>query len=203
MKLKTAFVPVCLADLKENGWDELDVILLTGDSYVDHPSFGVALLSRFLIEHDFKVGIISQPQTDVDYQILGRPKLFFGITSGNMDSMVNHYTAQKKIRSEDAFSPNNKTGLRPDRAVQIYTQKVKQLFKNVCVVIGGVEASMRRIPHYDFWSDKVKNSILIDSKANILVYGNGERQILEIAKRLKENKSFYFLRASKVLSSIS
>ena len=177
-----------MQDVKELGWDELDVILISGDAYIDHAAFGVALLGRYLVHKGFRVGIIAQPQTDNDYLALGRPLLFFGISSGNVDSMVNHYTAQKKIRSEDDFSPNNKAGLRPDRAVLAYTQKVKQLFKGVITVIGGVEASLRRIPHYDFWSDKIKNSLLVDSKASILVYGNAERQILEIAERLKQSR---------------
>jgi len=139
-----------------------DIILITGDAYIDHPAFGVAIINRFLQSHGYKVGIISQPQTDSDYQILGRPNLFFGISSGNVDSMVNHYTAQRKIRTDDDYSPNNEAGFRPDRAILIYTQKVKQFFKDVVVVLGGVEASTRRIPHYDFISDKVRGSILID-----------------------------------------
>lgn len=183
----TKFVPISLDEVKENGWDSLDIIIVTGDAYVDHPSFAAAILARFLISKGYKTGIIDQPVSDKDYQKLGKPNLFFGITSGNMDSMVNHYTAQKKIRSEDAYSPNSVTGLRPDRAILVYTQKIKQFFKNVPVVIGGIEASMRRIPHYDFWSDKVRNSILFDSKADILVYGNGERQILQIAEVLTQN----------------
>ena len=164
-----------------------DIILITGDADIDHPAFGVPLLARFLSDKGFKVGIIAQPQTEEDYKSLGRPNYFFGISSGNVDSMVNHYTAQRKIRSEDAFTPNREFGKRPDKAVLVYTQKVKQFFKNITVVIGGVEASMRRIPHYDFISDKVKNSIIIDSKADILVYGNGERQILELAEMFKMN----------------
>ena len=200
IQLKTDFLPVCMRDVKANGWEELDIILITGDAYIDHPAFGAALLGRYLIKKGFRVGVIAQPQKDEDYRALGRPKLFFGISSGNVDSMVNHYTAQRKIRSEDDFSPNSKAGLRPDRAVQIYTQKVKQFFKDIVVVIGGVEASMRRIPHYDFWSDKVKNSVLIDSKASILVYGNGERQILEIGERLRGSKLLEGIRGTCILS---
>jgi len=189
MKLQSAFVPVCQEDLTVNDWDCLDIILITGDAYIDHPSFGVPLLSRYLIHHGFKVGIIAQPRTEADFIALGRPRLFFGISAGNMDSMVCHYTAQRKLRSEDAFSPNNQPGFRPDRATLVYCQKVKQLYKNICVVLGGIEASMRRIPHYDFWGDKVRNSLLIESKASILVYGHGERQILEIAQRLSEKQT--------------
>ena len=189
MLLKTKYVPVCQNDMRDNGWDSVDIVLISGDAYIDHPAFGVSLLARFLIEKDFRVGIIAQPQKDEDFLALGRPKLFFGISSGNVDSMVSHYTAQRKIRSNDDYSPNSKPGMRPDRAVLIYTQKVKQLYKDVIVVIGGVEASMRRIPHYDFMSDKIKNSILIDSKASILVYGNGESQLLEIAYRIQNKKN--------------
>ena len=189
MILKTKFVPVCMDDVKLNGWESIDIILITGDAYIDHSAFGVPLLARYLIDKGFKVGIISQPQKDEDYQVFGRPNLFFGISSGNVDSMVNHYTAQRKIRSDDDYSANNKTGLRPDRAIIIYTQKIKQFYKDVVTVIGGLEASLRRIPHYDFMTDKIRNSILIDSKASILVYGNGERQILEIANRLKNDET--------------
>ena len=202
MVLKSKFIPATKQEMIENGWNELDIILITGDAYVDHPAFGASILARYLFSFGYRVGIIDQPVSDEDYQIFGRPRLFFGITSGNMDSMVNHYTAQKKIRTEDAFTPNGKTGLRPDRAVLIYTQKVKQLFKNVFVVIGGVEASMRRIPHYDFWTDKVRNSILIDSKADILLYGNAEKQILEIAETLNKNEAIKQVNGSCVMSNV-
>ncbi|MCL2064777.1 MAG: YgiQ family radical SAM protein [Candidatus Cloacimonetes bacterium] len=194
MELKTKFIPINKQDLIENDWEAVDIILISGDAYIDHPAFGVPLLARYLVNKGFRVGIIAQPQKDEDYQVLGRPNLFFGISSGNVDSMVNHYTAQRKIRSEDDFSPNGKTGLRPDRAVLVYTQKVKQFFKDITVVIGGIESSMRRIPHYDFMSDKVRNSILIDSKATILVYGSGERQLLEIATNMKNKKDFEEIR---------
>ena len=182
------------------GWDEIDIILVTGDAYIDHPAFGVAILGRFLQSKGYRVGIIPQPEKDDDYQALGRPKLFFGVSSGNVDSMVCHYTAQKKIRSEDDFTPNNKAGVRPDRAVLVYTQKIKQLFKDIPVVIGGTEASNRRIPHYDYWSNKVKNSILIDSKATILVYGNGERQIEAIAYNIANSKPILDIRGTCVLA---
>ena len=194
------FLPLHQAEILQNGWTELDIILITGDAYVDHPAFGVALLGRYLVAKGFRVGLIAQPQNDNDYLRLGRPRLFFGISSGNVDSMVNHYTAQRKIRSEDDYSPNKQIGLRPDRAVSVYTQKVKQLFKGIPVVIGGLEASMRRIPHYDFWSDKVKNSLLIDTKANILVYGNGEKQILAIARRLQLQQTIDNILGTCILS---
>jgi uncharacterized radical SAM protein YgiQ len=188
------------AECSALGWDSLDIILVTGDAYIDHPAFGIALLARFLLSHGYRVGIIAQPVSDSDFQKLGRPKLFFGISAGNMDSMVNHYTAQKKLRSEDAYSPNGQTGLRPDRATLIYTQKVKQFMKGIPVVIGGVEASMRRIPHFDFWTDKIRNSYLIESKASILVYGNGERQILEIARRIAGGDNLYGIYGTCIMS---
>jgi uncharacterized radical SAM protein YgiQ len=166
--------------------EPFDIILISGDAYIDHPSFGPALIGRYLEAYGYSVGIIAQPVSDSDFTKLGRPRLFFGISSGNMDSMVNHFTAQKKIRSEDAYSPNGKTGLRPNRATIVYSHKIKSLFKNVPIVIGGIEASLRRIPHYDFWSDKVRNSILLDSKADILVYGQGEKTILEIAGNITD-----------------
>jgi uncharacterized radical SAM protein YgiQ len=199
--MKTNYIPLTQQEVQDNGWESLDVILVSGDAYVDHPSFAAAIIGRYLISQGYRVGIIDQPVTDDDYQRLGKPNLFFGISSGNMDSMVNHYTAQRKIRSEDAYSPNGQTGLRPDRAILVYTQKVKQFFKDVPVVIGGVEASMRRIPHYDYWSDKIRNSILFDSKANILVYGNGERQILEIAQAIQTNKSLQNIKGTCIISN--
>jgi uncharacterized radical SAM protein YgiQ len=180
------FLPTSKKDMTQLSWNQLDVIIITGDAYVDHPAFGPILIARFLEAKGFKVGIISQPdcKTNSDFLKLGRPRLFFGISAGNMDSMVNLYTAQKKLRSEDAYSPGGKTDLRPNRATIVYTQKVQTLFKDIPVVLGGIEASLRRIPHYDFWSNKLRNSILFDSKADILVYGMGEKPVLEIAERL-------------------
>jgi len=180
------FLPTTKKELKDLGWEQLDVIIISGDAYIDHPSFGPAILGRYLESLGYKVGIIPQPDitNNHDFLELGVPRLFFGITGGNMDSMVNHYTASRKIRSSDAYSPDGKTGLRPDRATIIYTQKIKTLFKGTPIVIGGIEASLRRIPHFDYWSDKVRNSILMDSKADILVYGMAEKQIKEIAERL-------------------
>lgn len=171
--------------------NSLDIILISGNAYVDHPSFGSSLIGRYLQSIGFKVGIIPQPDInrDEDFTKLGTPRLFFAVSSGNMDSMVNHYTANKKLRSSDAYSPNGKMGLRPDRAVMAYTQKLKQLFKNIPIVLGGIEASMRRIPHYDYWQDKLKNSILIDSKADILVYGMAEQPLAEIAFRLDKGNN--------------
>ena len=195
------FLPATPQELKQRHWTTLDIIIINGDAYVDHPSFGAAIIGRILEYYGYKVGIISQPQTDEDFSLLGRPNLFFAITAGNIDSMVNHYTAQKKIRSEDAYSPNGKAGLRPDRAVIQYTQTVKRLFKKCFVVIGGIEASLRRIPHYDFWSDKVKNSVLFDSKADILVYGAGERSIVEIANSLKNNTDYHSIKGTALATN--
>lgn len=177
--------------MSARGWNQLDIIIITGDAYIDHPGFGAAIIGRWLEAHGFRVGIIPQPDwhTNSDFQALGRPRLFFGVTAGNMDSLVNHYTAQKKIRSNDAYSPGDQAGLRPDRATIVYTQKLRELFKGVPVIIGGIEASLRRIPHYDYWSDKVRNSLLFDSKADLLVYGMAEIPVLFIAQQLAEGKS--------------
>ncbi|MBU0686542.1 MAG: YgiQ family radical SAM protein [Candidatus Margulisbacteria bacterium] len=163
-----------------------DIILVSGDAYIDHPSFGTALIARYLEKHGFSVGIIDQPdwKTDQDFLKLGKPKLFFGVSAGNLDSMVANYTADKKIRRNDMYSPNNEAGHRPDRATIVYTSKLKHLFPGVPIVLGGVEASLRRFAHYDFWSDKVRRSVLFDAKADYLVYGMGEKGILEIAKIL-------------------
>lgn len=186
-----AFFPVNKEELKARGWDQADIILITGDAYIDHPSFGAALLARVLEREGFKVGIIAQPdwKKDEDFQKLGTPRLFFGVTSGNMDSMVNHYTAQRRIRSDDAYTPGGKSGRRPDRAVIIYTNVLRRLFRGTPVIIGGIEASLRRIAHYDFWQDKIRNSILADSKADILIYGMAEKPLLELAKRLDKGES--------------
>lgn len=178
--------PMSLAEMDQLGWDACDVILITGDAYVDHPSFGAALIGRVLEAHGFRVGIIAQPdwRSSNAFQTLGSPHLFFGVTSGNMDSMVNHYTADRKPRSDDAYSPDNQSGKRPDRALIVYTQRCREEYPDVPVIIGGIEASLRRIAHYDYWSDAVRRSILIDSKASLLVFGNGERPIVDIAHRL-------------------
>ncbi|MFH1504385.1 MAG: YgiQ family radical SAM protein [Candidatus Omnitrophota bacterium] len=181
------FLPISQEDLKKRGWNELDIILVTGDAYVDHPSYGAALIGRVLENASFKVGIIAQPdwRTLSDFKKLGRPKLFFGVTAGNIDSMLAKYTANKKIRNDDDYSPGRQAFLRPERASIIYANKLQQAFKGVLIVLGGIEASMRRLAHYDYWSNKVRRSLLMDSKADILVYGMGEKQILEIARRLK------------------
>jgi uncharacterized radical SAM protein YgiQ len=178
-------------EMDELGWDSCDVILVTGDAYIDHPSFGMALIGRLLEAQGFRVGIISQPDwtSAVDFSKLGRPNLFFGVTGGNMDSMVNRYTSDKKIRSNDAYTANGAAGKRPDRAVNVYSHRCREAYKDVPIIIGGIEASLRRIAHYDYWSDKVRKSVLLDSKADLLVYGNAERQIVEIAHRLAQGES--------------
>ena len=180
------FLPMSRAEMEALGWDACDVIVVTGDAYVDHPSFGMAVIGRVLEAQGFRVGIIAQPDwNDVEsFRVLGRPTLFFGVAAGNMDSMINHYTADRKIRSDDAYTPGGAAGKRPDRATLVYTQRCQEAFKDVPVVIGGIEASLRRIAHYDYWQDKVRRSILADSKADLLVYGNAERAIVEVAHRL-------------------
>jgi uncharacterized radical SAM protein YgiQ len=179
-------LPMSRAEMEQLGWECCDVILVTGDAYVDHPSFGAALIGRVLEEQGFRVGIIAQPdwRSATGFACLGRPAFMFGVTAGNMDSMVNLFTAEKRVRSDDAYSPNAKPGLRPERAVTVYAQRCREAFPDVPVVIGGIEASLRRVAHYDYWSDKVRRSVLFDSKADLLVYGNGERQVVEIAHRL-------------------
>ncbi|MGR9100334.1 MAG: YgiQ family radical SAM protein [Gammaproteobacteria bacterium] len=179
-------LPMSRGEMDALGWDSCDVVLVTGDAYIDHPSFGMALIGRLLEAQGFRVGIISQPDwTAADaFRGLGRPNLFFGVTGGNMDSMVNRYTSDRKIRSNDAYTPNGEAGRRPDRAVNVYSQRCREAYKDVPIVIGGIEASLRRIAHYDYWSDKVRRSVLLDSKADLLVYGNAERQIVEITHRL-------------------
>jgi len=179
------------AEMDLLGWDSCDIIVVTGDAYVDHPSFGMAIIGRVLEAQGFRVGIIAQPDwhSADAFKALGRPNLFFGITAGNMDSMVNRYTSDRRIRSDDAYTPGGEGGKRPDRSVIVYAQRAREAFKDVPVVVGGIEASLRRIAHFDYWSEKVRRSILLDSKADLLVYGNGERQICEIAHRLAAGES--------------
>ncbi|PKO83705.1 MAG: YgiQ family radical SAM protein [Betaproteobacteria bacterium HGW-Betaproteobacteria-11] len=190
------FLPMSRAEMEQLGWDECDIILVTGDAYIDHPSFGMALVGRLLEAQGFRVGIISQPQwTSVaDFRQLGRPRLFFGITAGNMDSMVNRYTADKKIRSDDAYTPAAAPDRRPDRAVVVYAQRAREAFAGVPIVIGSIEASLRRIAHYDYWSDTVRRSILLDAKADLLLYGNAERALVELAHRLARGEPIQQIR---------
>ena len=173
------------------GWTQCDIIIITGDAYVDHPSFGMAIIGRVLEAQGFKVGIIAQPNWHgtQDFQVLGEPRLFFGVTGGNMDSMVNRYTSDRRVRSDDAYTPTGVGGKRPDRCVIVYSQRLREAYKNVPIVIGGIEASLRRIAHFDYWSENVRRSVLLDAKADLLVYGNAERQIGEIARRLHEGES--------------
>ena len=180
-----AFLPMTRADMDRLGWDRLDVLLVTGDAYVDHPTFGAALLGRWLGAHGFKVGICAQPRWDSPEDVvrMGRPKLFVGVTAGALDSMLAHYTAFRKKRHDDAYTPGGRAGARPNRASIQYTSLVRNAFPEVPVVLGGIEASLRRASHYDFWTDKVRRSILLDSKADVVVYGMGERAILELAHR--------------------
>ncbi|MDD5226349.1 MAG: YgiQ family radical SAM protein [Candidatus Omnitrophica bacterium] len=185
------FLPISKQDMADRGWDACDIILVTGDAYVDHPSYGAALIGRVLEDAGYKVGIIAQPdwKTTNDFLALGRPKLFFGITSGNLDSMVSNYTASKKPRRMDGYAPGGRSGLRPNRATIVYTSKIKGLFPGVPVVLGGVEASLRRLAHFDYWEESVRRSILVDAKADMLVYGMGESPILEIARRLRDGEN--------------
>ncbi|MDR0934598.1 MAG: YgiQ family radical SAM protein [Burkholderiaceae bacterium] len=178
------------------GWDACDVILVTGDAYIDHPSFGMALIGRFLEAQGFRVGIISQPdwRSTRDFRALGKPRLYFGITSGNMDSMVNRYTAERKIRSDDAYTPGGAAGRRPDRAVLVYSQRVREAWPGTTIVIGSIEASLRRVAHYDYWSDTVRRSVLPDSKADILLYGNAERALAELTHRLAAGEAIETIR---------
>jgi uncharacterized radical SAM protein YgiQ len=184
--LPAPVLPMSREEMDALGWDSCDVIIVTGDAYVDHPSFGMAIVGRFLESQGYRVGIIAQPdwRSADDFARLGRPNLFFGITAGNMDSLVNRYTADRRIRSDDAYTPGGVAGKRPDRSVIVYSQRAREAFRDTPIVIGGIEASLRRIAHFDYWSERVRRSILLDAKADLLVYGNAERAIAEIAHRL-------------------
>ena len=200
------FLPMSRAEMDTLGWDSCDIIIVTGDAYVDHPSFGMAIIGRMLESQGFRVGIIAQPDwhSKDAFMKLGKPNLFFGVTAGNMDSMINRYTAERRMRHDDAYTPNDEGGKRPDRAVTAYTQRCKEAYKGVPVVIGGIEASLRRIAHYDYWSDKVRRSVLFDSKADLLVYGNAERPLIEIAHRIargEEAKTITDVRGSAFLTN--
>ena len=185
------FLPITLDEVKRLGWDQVDVVLVTGDAYIDHPSFGTAVIGRTLEAAGYKVAIIPQPnwRDDLrDFRKFGKPRLFFGVTSGAMDSMVNHYTAARRLRHDDAYTPGGQAGFRPDRATYVYSRILKQIYPDVPVIIAGIEASMRRLAHYDYWDDKLFPSILIDTPADLLNYGMGERTTLKIAKLLDEGK---------------
>lgn len=184
------FLPMTIEQARSRGWNELDVIFVSGDAYVDHPSFGVPLLARWLERHGFRVGIIAQPdwRSAKPFMALGKPRLFFAVSAGAMDSMVSHYTAARKMRHDDAYTPGNLHGARPNRATLIYTTRLKEAWRDVPVIIGGIEASLRRFAHYDFWEDKVRRSILLDAKADMLIYGMGEIPILEVANRMLQGE---------------
>jgi uncharacterized radical SAM protein YgiQ len=173
-------------EMVQLGWDSCDIVLVTGDAYVDHPSFGMAVIGRVLEAQGFRVGIIAQPDwhSAEPFKALGKPNLFWGVTAGNMDSMINRYTADRKIRSDDAYTPGDVGGKRPDRAAIVYSQRCREAFPDVPIVLGGIEGSLRRIAHYDYWSDKVRRSIVVDAKCDLLLYGNAERALVEVAHRL-------------------
>lgn len=189
------FLPINKQDMEERGWEQLDFILITGDAYVDHPSFGAAIIGRLLENEGFKVGIIAQPEwTNIrDFKKLGEPRLAFLVTGGNIDSMVNHYTVAKRKRRQDAYSPGGEMGLRPDRATIVYSNRIKEAYSHVPIILGGIEASLRRLAHYDYWDNKIRRSILLDSKADLLVYGMGEKQIVDIAHGLENGIDIHYL----------
>ncbi|MCX5791262.1 MAG: YgiQ family radical SAM protein [Elusimicrobia bacterium] len=190
------FLPVTPEETRQRGWDAVDVVLVTGDAYVDHPSFAMALVGRVLEAEGLRVAILAQPRWDdcADFRKFGRPRLFFGVSAGNMDSMINKYTHNRRVRSTDEFSPGGRPGLRPDRASIIYCQRAREAYPDAPIVLGGIEASMRRFAHYDYWSDKVRKSVLLDAKADLLVYGMGERAVREIAARLNTGEKIPALR---------
>ncbi|MDO9152404.1 MAG: YgiQ family radical SAM protein [Paludibacter sp.] len=188
----TDFLPTTKKELELRAWNEVDVVLFTGDAYIDHPAFGAAVIGRILESEGLKVAIVPQPnwRDDLrDFKKLGRPRLFFAVSAGNMDSMVNHYTANKRLRSDDAYTPDGKAGMRPDYATITYCNILKKLFPETPIVIGGIEASLRRFTHYDYWSDKLMPSILVDSKADLLIYGNGEKPLKEMISQVKAGKT--------------
>jgi len=190
------FLPTTPEEVSARGWDAVDVVFVTGDAYVDHPSFAMALLGRLLESEGLRVAILSQPdwRSCRPWQQFGRPRLCFAISAGNMDSMLNHYTANRKVRNDDAYSPGGEIGRRPDRATAAYCQRAREAYRGVPIVAGGVEASLRRLAHYDYWSDKVRRSILLDSKADLLVFGMGEKPLLEIVRHLAAGGSVRELR---------
>lgn len=192
----SAFLPMTAEEVAARGWDAVDVVFVTGDAYVDHPSFAMALLGRVLESEGFRVAILSQPDwhTCEPWRCFGRPRVCFAVSAGNMDSMVNHYTASRKVRNDDAYSPGGQIGRRPDRATLAYCQRAREAYKGVPVVAGGIEASLRRLAHYDYWSDKVRRSIILDAKADLIVYGMGERTLVEVVRRLAAGQSVRELR---------
>ncbi len=190
------FLPMSVAEMQQLGWEECDVILISGDAYIDHASFGAAIVGRLLESQGYRVGIIAQPdwQSAQDFKRLGKPKLFYGVTAGNMDSMINRYTADRKIRSDDAYTAHGEANKRPDRAALVYAQRCREAYPDSTIILGGIEASLRRIAHYDYWQDKVRRSLLADAKADLLLYGNAERALVEIAYRLAKGESIAAIR---------
>ena len=193
---RNQFMVINKKDMEERDWKQLDFIIVSGDAYIDHPSFGTAIIARVLEDAGLKVGIIAQPdwRSTHDFKKLGKPRLAFLVTAGNMDSMVNHYTVNKKKRRNDAYSPGGKSGKRPDRATIVYCNRIKEAYKDISIIIGGIEASLRRFAYYDYWDNKVRRSIIFDSRADLLVYGMGERQILEIAENLDSGLDIQYIR---------
>jgi uncharacterized radical SAM protein YgiQ len=188
-----AWLPVTKKEVEARGWDYIDVILFSGDAYVDHPSFGAAVIGRVLEAEGLRVAIVPQPDwrgDHRDFTKLGRPRLFFGVSAGAMDSMVNHYTANKRLRSDDAYTPDRRPGMRPDYPSIVYSRILKELYPDTPVVLGGIEASMRRLTHYDYWQDRLKPGILVESGADLLIYGMGELPVIELARRMKAGEPF-------------
>ena len=203
---KTDWLPTTLKEVREREWENLDIILFSGDAYIDHPAFGPAVIGRIIESEGLKIAIVPQPnwQDDLrDFKKLGKPNLFFAVTSGSMDSMVNHYTAGKRLRSDDAYTPGGKSGFRPDYATTVYTSILKDLFPDTPVVIGGIEASLRRVTHYDYWSDKLMPSILETTKADLLIYGMGEKPLRELLKLLKKGVPFHTIKSINQTAYIS
>ena len=182
------FLPISKIDMADRGWDELDFVFVSGDAYVDHPSFGPAILCRLLEKHGYKVGLIPQPDwhSTRDFNRLGKPRLGFLVSAGNMDSLLNKFTAAKKMRHQDAYSPGGRSGYRPERATIVYCNRLRELYPDVPIIIGGIEASLRRLAHYDYWSNKVRRSMLVDSGADLLIFGMGERALLQVAADLQQ-----------------
>ncbi|MDR1584889.1 MAG: YgiQ family radical SAM protein, partial [Prevotellaceae bacterium] len=192
----TDFLPTTKKELELRGWDEADVVLFSGDAYIDHPAFGAAVIGRVLEAQGLRVALVPQPDWRGDwrdFRKMGRPRLFFAVSAGNMDSMVNHYTANKRLRSDDAYSPDGRPNMRPDYATTVYCNILKKLYPDVPVVIGGIEASLRRVTHYDYWSDKLMPGILVDSKADLAVYGMGEKPIIRLVDEVKKGRNFWEL----------
>ena len=200
------FLPTTIKEVRALGWDYLDVILFTADAYIDHPSFGAAFVGRLLEAEGYRVAIVPQPnwRDDLrDFKKLGAPRLFFGVSGGSMDSMVNHYTANLRLRSNDAYTAGGKAGFRPDYAVTVYTRILKELYPHVPVVVGGIEASLRRLTHYDYWSDKLKPSVLVESGADLLIYGMGERVVQQVARAMRNGYNAKLLRKIRQVAFIA